>query len=38
MRVCRDVMLESHGRALNMMKEDFTKQLATKVSLYQYEQ
>lgn len=38
MRVCRDVMLESHGRALNMMKEDLTKQLATKVSLYQYEQ
>ncbi|XP_031608487.2 leucine-, glutamate- and lysine-rich protein 1 isoform X2 [Oreochromis aureus] len=28
----RDVMLESHGRALNMMKEGFTQQLATKLS------
>ncbi|XP_063349511.1 trichohyalin [Pelmatolapia mariae] len=28
----RDVMLESHGRALNMMKEDFTQQLATKLT------
>nr|XP_004561417.2 leucine-, glutamate- and lysine-rich protein 1 [Maylandia zebra] len=28
----RDVMLESHGRALNMMKEDLTKQLATKLT------
>ncbi|XP_030600741.1 trichohyalin isoform X2 [Archocentrus centrarchus] len=28
----RDIMLESHGRALTMMKEDFTQQLATKLS------
>ncbi|XP_005720980.1 trichohyalin isoform X1 [Pundamilia nyererei] len=28
----RDVMLESHGRALNLMKEDFTQQLATKLT------
>ncbi|KAL3992143.1 calcium/calmodulin-dependent protein kinase kinase 2 [Sarotherodon galilaeus] len=28
----RDVMLESHGRALNMMKEGFTQHLATELS------
>ncbi|CAI5694182.1 unnamed protein product [Oreochromis niloticus] len=28
----RDAMLESHGRALNMMKEGFTQHLATKLS------